>query len=118
MRISLFFTTGALLLASIDAAEATDPISLAETNAYLLGNAHRCGMADDRVERAGTMVRDSIAAAARDSAELAAAEARYIEIFAAIAVPSQDRDGFPSCKVVIPQFERLERHRQLAGLSN
>ena len=118
MRVTPIFATGALLLASIDVADAIDPTSLAETNAYLLGNAHRCGMADDRVERAGTMVRDSIAAAARDSAELAAAEAGYIEIFAAIAVPSQDRDGFPSCKVVIPQFERLERHRQLAGLSN
>jgi len=118
MRIPLLFATGALLLASVGVAEATDPRSLAETNAYLLGNAHRCGVADDRVEQAGTIVRDSIAAAARNSAELAAAESRYVEIFAAIAVPSQDRDGFPACKVVIPQFERLERHRQLAGLSN
>ena len=93
MRISLSFATGALLLASIDVADASDPTLLAETNAYLLGNAHRCGVADDRVERAGTMVRDSIAAAARDSAELAAAESRYIEIFAAIAVQAKTETG-------------------------
>jgi len=118
MRVPPFFATGVLLLASINVAGATGPTLLAETNAYLLGNAHRCGLSDDRIEQAGTMVRDSIAVAARDSAELAAAESRFVAIFSAIAVPSQDRDGFPSCKVVIPQFERLERHRQQVVLTD
>jgi hypothetical protein len=108
MRIPLCLATGALLMASSNVAEAADPILLAETSAYLLGNAHRCGVADDRVERAGTAVRDSILVAARDSAEVAAAESQFVEIFSALAVPSQDRDGFPSCKVVIAQFEQLE----------
>ena len=105
----------ALLLLGSAVAEPADPMQMAETAAYLLGNAHRCGVADERVEHAGTAIRDLIVVAARDSAEAAAAESRFVEIFSAIAVPSQDRDGFPSCKVVIARFERLEGHHQQAG---
>jgi hypothetical protein len=54
------------------------------------------------------MIRDLIVVAARDSVEAAAAESRFAEIFSALAVPSEDRDGFPACKVVIARFERLE----------
>ena len=82
-----------------------------------LGNAYRCGVADERVERAGTGIRDLIVVAARDSAEAVAAESRCVEIFSAIAAPSQDRDAFPSCNVVIAQFERLEQHHRQAGLN-
>ena len=118
MRVIPSFATGVLLLASINVAEAADPTLLAETAAYLLGNAYRCGVSDDRVEDAGTMIRDFIVVAARDTAELAAAKARFVEIFSAVAVPSQDQEGFPSCQVVIPQFERLERYRRQAGLTD
>ena len=116
MRIPLSFAACALLLVSSNVAEAADPTSLAETNAYLLGNAHRCGVADDRVEHAGAVVRDLIVVAAPDTAELEAARSRYVEIFSALAAPSHDRNGFPSCQVVIPQFERLERNHQQASL--
>jgi len=105
----------ALLLLGSAVAEPADPMQMAETAAYLLGNAHRCGVADERVEHTETAIRDLIVVAARDSAEAAAAESRFVEIFSAIAVPSQDRDGFPSCKVVIARFERLEGHHQQAG---
>ena len=108
----------ALLLSGSAVAEPANPTQLAETAAYLLGNAHRCGVADERVEPAGTAIRDLIVVAARDSAEAAAAESRFVEIFLALAAPSQDRDGFPSCKVVIARFERLEGHHQEAGLTN
>jgi hypothetical protein len=108
----------ALLLSGSAVAEPANPTQLAETAAYLLGNAHRCGVADERVEHAGTAIRDLIVVAARDSAEAAAAESRFVEIFLALAAPSQDRDGFPSCKVVIARFERLEGHHQEAGLTN
>jgi hypothetical protein len=84
----------------------------------LLGNAQRCGVADERVEHAGIAIRDLIIVAARDSAEATAAESRFVEIFAAIAAASQDPDGFPSCKVVIARFERLKGHHQQAGLTN
>jgi hypothetical protein len=33
-------------------AEAANPTLLAETGGFLLGNAHRCGVAVERVERA------------------------------------------------------------------
>src|SRR5215469_18400212 len=88
MRIPTF-ATGVLLLININVAEAADPTVLAETAAYLLGNASRCGVADDRVEHAGTVIHDLMVVAARDTAELVAARARFVEIFSAIAVPSQ-----------------------------
>jgi hypothetical protein len=69
-------------------------------------------------EHAGTAIRDLIVVAARDSAEVAAAESRFVEIFSALAAPSQDRDEFPSCKVVIARFERFEGHHQQAGLTD
>jgi hypothetical protein len=108
----------ALLLSGSAVAEPANPTQLAETAAYLLGNAHRCGVADERVEHAGTAIRDLIVVAARDSAEAAAAESRFVEIFSALAAPSQDRDGFPSCRVVIARFERLEGHHRQAGLTD
>jgi hypothetical protein len=49
---------------------------------------------------------------------VAAAESRFVEIFSALAAPSQDRDEFPSCKVVIARFERFEGHHQQAGLTD
>src|SRR5215831_14108835 len=60
MRVTPIFATGVLLLVSINVAEAADPTLLAETGAYLLGNAYRCGMPDDRIEHAGTVIRDLI----------------------------------------------------------
>jgi hypothetical protein len=113
MRSILAGATALLFLGSA-AAEPADPTQLAETAAYLLGNAHRCGVADERVEHAGTAIRDLIVVAARDSAEATVAESRFVEIFAAIAAPSQDRNAFPSCKVVIARFERLEGRHQVA----
>ena len=105
----------ALLLSGSAVAEPANPTQLAETAAYLLGNAYRCGVADQRVERAETAIRDLIIAAARDSDEAATAESRFVEIFSVIAAPSQDRDGSPSCKVVIARFERLKGRHQQAG---
>jgi hypothetical protein len=113
---SILAGTTALLLWGSAAAEPADPTQLAETGAYLLGNANRCGVANELVTHAKTAIRDLIVVAARDSAEAAAAESRFAEIFSALAVPSEDRDGFPACKVVIARFERLEGHHQQAGL--
>ncbi|MBV8122421.1 MAG: hypothetical protein JO081_21085 [Alphaproteobacteria bacterium] len=115
---SILASAAALLFLGSAAAEPANPTQLAETGAYLLGNAHRCGVADERVEHAETAIRDLIVVAARDSAEEAAAESRFVEIFSLLAAPSQDREGFPSCKVVIARFERLEGQRQQAGLTN
>jgi len=118
MRVIPTFATGVLLLVSINVAEAADPTLLAETSAYLLGNAYRCGVPDDRVENAGTVMRNLMVVAARDTAELAAAKARFVEIFSAVAIPIQDQEGFPSCEVVILQFERLARQHRQRGLTD
>ena len=91
-------------------AEAANPTLLPETGGFLLGNADRCGVAVERVVCAGNVIHDFIVAAARDSNEVAAADSRFAEIFLASALPNQDPDALPSCRVVIEGFDRLERH--------
>jgi hypothetical protein len=110
MRSSLGVTTPLLLLLGMGVADAADPTQLAETGGFLLGNARRCGVPVERVENAGKVIHDFIAAAAKDWNEAAAADSRFSEIFLATALPNQDQDAFPSCTVVIQQFDRLERH--------
>ena len=56
----------ALLLSASGMAAAANSTRIAETGAYLLGNAHRCGVADDRVIRAGKVIRELIVAASDD----------------------------------------------------
>ena len=46
-------TTALILLLGIGVAEAANPMLLAETGGFLLANAHRCGVAVERVERVG-----------------------------------------------------------------
>jgi hypothetical protein len=53
MHALLPLATGALLLSSISVAEAAAPVLLAETGAYLLGTAERCGVPTEQVVRAG-----------------------------------------------------------------
>lgn len=112
MRSAFAVTTPLLLLLGTGGAGAADPTQLAATGGFLLGNAHRCGVAVERVDRAGKVIHDFIVAAAKDSSEAAAADTRFFEIFTASALPNQDPDAFPSCTVVIQQFDRLERHHE------
>jgi len=115
MRSSFAVTTPLVLLLGISVADAADPTQLAETGGFLLGNASRCGVPIERVESAGKVIHDFISAAAADSNEAAAADSRFSEIFRASALPEQDPDAFPSCTVVIQQFDRLERHHNQTG---
>jgi len=115
MRSILAITIPVLWLMSAGLAKAADPTLLAETGGFLLGNAHRCGVSVERVERAGKVIHDFILAAARDSNEAEAADSRFSEIFLASALPNQDPDAFPSCALVIQQFDRLERHHEQTG---
>jgi len=110
MRSSFAVTTPLVLLLGISVADAADPTQLAETGGFLLGNASRCGVPIERVASAGKAIHDFISAAAKDSNEAAAADSRFSEILRASALPEQDPDAFPSCTVVIQQFDRLERH--------
>ena len=54
MRSTSAVTTALILLLGIGVAEAANPTLLAETGGFLLGNAHRCGVAVECVERAET----------------------------------------------------------------
>jgi hypothetical protein len=113
-----FVGTAVLLLLGIGTANAADSTRLAETAGFLLGNAHRCGVPTDRIDHAGKVIHNFIVAASYDSTEEAAANSRFTQIFMASAFPDQDGNALiPPCKVVIAQFERLERHHQQAGLN-
>jgi hypothetical protein len=112
MHSTLAITIPVLWLMGVSVAEAADPTLLAETGGYLLGNAHRCGVSVERVERAGKVIHDFIVAAAKDSSEAEAANSRFSEIFLASVLPDQNPDAFPSCTMVIQQFDRLERHHE------
>ena len=116
MRFTLPVLTALMLCVGIGAANAADPTLLAATGGFLLGNAHRCGVAVERVERAGKVIHGFIIAAAKDSSEVAAADSRFAAIFLAASLPNQDPDSFPSCAVVIQQFDRLERHHEEVGM--
>jgi hypothetical protein len=118
MRPIPVVTIALLLLLGTGVAQAGDPAQLAETAGFLLGNAHRCGVSTDRVEHASTVIRRLIVAASCDPTDEAVANSRFAEIFRASASPDQDGDVLiPPCKVVIAQFERLERHHQQAGMN-
>jgi hypothetical protein len=117
MRATLFIAT-ALLLSSITVAKAADPIRLAETGGFLLGNAQRCGVPPARVIQAGKVIHHLIVAVSFDPTEEAAAASRFTEIFAASAHPDRQGDVLiPACGIVIAQFQRLEQHHQQAGLN-
>ena len=118
MRPTFVVTTALLLLLGIGVAEAADPTQLAETGGFLLGNAHRCGVPTERVERAGRVIHNLVVAASYDSKEQAVADSRFAEIFLASAFPDQRWNALvPPCKVVIAQFEQLERHHQQSGMN-
>ena len=106
------------LLASVAGLPAAaNSIRIAETGASLLANAHRCGVADDRVVRAGKVIRELIIAASDDANEQMAAKSRFADMFRAAARAEGDgRTAIAACKAVLAQFERLEQFRGSPGL--
>ena len=119
MRALLPLATGVLLMSSVGVAKAADPVVLAETGAYLLGNAQRCGVATERVLRAGRVIREMIASLSAEPGEKEIAGARFASTFLSIAHPSTDTElSVPVCNDVVAQFERLERHHRQAGFTD
>ena len=119
MRVLLPFAIGGLLLSSVSIAKAADPVLLAETGAYLLGNAQRCGVPPERVVRAGRVIRDMIASLSTEPSEKEVAGARFAIVFLSSAHPSPSAEpSIPACDVVVTQFERLERHHREAGFTD
>jgi hypothetical protein len=108
-------TVATLLVAS---PSTTDADRVAANGGFLLGNAHRCGIAGDRVVQAGQLVRDLIAATAEDARAQEEATSRFARFFLVTAVfednstPTGPSKSQPvaSCQKVAKEFERLERH--------
>jgi hypothetical protein len=117
MRSTLAIAIPVLSLMGMGVAEAADPMLLAETGGFLLGNAQRCGVPVERVERAGKVIHGFIEIAADDPSKAAAADRRFAEILLASTLPERDPHASASCAVVIQQFQRLERHHEQAGSS-
>src|SRR5690349_13057193 len=102
MRSISIIAAVALLLCGSGAAIAASPPGSAVTGAFLLGNAHRWGVADDRVVRAGRVIRELIAAAPVDAGEQPAAKPRFVEIFREGAHPEgSGRMPIPPCRTVV-----------------
>src|SRR5689334_2801401 len=66
MRPALAIPAALPTLLALGVAQAADPTLLAETGGFLLGNAHRCGVSVERVERSGKVIHNVIIAAAED----------------------------------------------------
>lgn len=102
-------TVAALLVAS---PSLTDADRIAANGGFLLGNAHRCGVENSRVTRAGQLVRRLIAAASPDDDAEEQATARFSAFFlvSAVADPSQEK-VVASCKRVTAELRRMESHQ-------
>ena len=116
MRPMPIIAAAAFLFSASGATMAANPTRIAETGAFLLGNAYRCGVADERVLRAGKVIRELIVAAADDAGEQTAAKSRFAEIFRESArAEGNGRIPTPSCRTVVSQFERLEQLHDQTG---
>ena len=102
-------TVAALLVASPNI---TDADRIAANGGFLLGTAHRCGIDDNRVTRAGQLVRTLISAAAPDDKAEEDATARFSAFFMVSAVPDPKSGKLvASCKRITAELRQLEsRH--------
>ena len=101
-------TVAALLVAS---PSLTDADRIAANGGFLLGNAHRCGIEDSRVTRAGELVRTLISAASPDDKTEETATARFSAFFLVSAVADRKTDKLvASCKRITAELRRLESH--------
>ena len=102
-------TVAALLVAS---PSITDADRIAANGGFLLGNAHRCGMGENRVTQAGQLIRTLISAAAPDDKAEEDATARFSAFFL-VSTEADPKSGklVASCKRITAELRRLERHR-------
>ena len=112
----LGMTTAIILVASsgttsLETTATTDAARIATNAGFLLGNAHRCGVATDRVVKAGQTIRELIKATAKDDKEQQEATDRFATFFLLTALPDDgDSKLVASCPIVSSEFEQLEQH--------
>jgi len=90
----LGMTTAIILVASsgttsLETTATTDAARIATNAGFLLGNAHRCGVATDRVVKAGQTIRELIKATAKDDKEQQEATDRFATFFLLTALPDR-----------------------------
>lgn len=115
MHALSIIAAAALVLSGAEVVAAANPSRIAEAGGVLLGDAYRCGVAEDRVVRAGRVMRDLIAAASENAREQQAATTRFAAIFRAAARPD-GHAASPTCKAVLTQLGRVEEIHNLPGL--
>lgn len=116
-------TTAVILIASSGTAslgtQSTDATRIATNAGFLLGNAHRCGIATDRVVKAGQLIRELIKAASKDDKEQEDATEHFATYFLLTALPDQgDSKLVASCTTVTSEFQKFERHRVAGAAAN
>ena len=117
MHVLSTVAISAVILSGTGIAAAANSIRIAETGAVLLGNALRCGVADERVVRAGKIIRELMIAASDDPNQRMAAKSRFAEMFRSAAqAEGSVRLLNPPCKVILSQFDRLEHLSDSSGL--
>jgi hypothetical protein len=103
---------GILLSAAAQASEATD---VADRAGFLVGHAHRCGVAEARLERSRARIERVIAAFARDGDDKDAAEARLAQQILTGALGELLGPPLPACALVRSALTRFEAHRDPAA---
>jgi hypothetical protein len=111
LRIAVLGAAGALMLGAV-AARASDATTLAGRAGFLVGHAHRCGVAQDRLERSAALVKDVISAFSLDDEDRKDAQERFDERVLAGALADLLDDIVPSCGAVRSQLALLEQHRR------
>jgi len=90
----------------------TDADRIAANGGFLLGNALRCKVEEQRVVKAGQLVHDLIVAAAGDNKEAEDATMRYAAFFVVSAYPDQAKEKtLASCRMVESELHSLEAHK-------
>lgn len=115
MQALPMIAAAALVLSGAGVAVAANPSRIAEAGGTLLGSAYRCGVAEERVVRAGRVMRELIVAASTNAGEQAAATSRLAARFRAAARPD-GHAASPACQAVSTQLERIEELRNSPGL--
>ena len=105
-----FGVTGLLMLGSITA-QASEATQIADRAGFLVGHAHRCGIADGRLERSQGRIDALIAAFSVDEDDKDAAQAQFTRRVLASALAELIDDPLPSCGLVRAQLARFEQHR-------
>lgn len=102
------------LLLGMAAARASEATQLADRAGFLVGHAHRCGVAEAHLERTQGRIDELIAAFSVDDGDNEDAQTQFAQRVLASALAQMIGDPLPACGVVRSQLARFEQHRRPA----